>query len=276
MPRWSERRGVTLELQGGPAQHFVRLSWMERSGLVGGWFNVREARAEGRRDDPETLRRLGGGRALSWRWLRETEARRLYDQRLHALQSLGYRPLAELAALPRGRWDWLQRLIHRGLPSASPEAGEPGSTAADAPEGLEAVLGKLDPTLGSVSLAPVARFLGWALADVLRPRAELVRAVSPEHLAVLLPFLVHHARPELREVGERWLDCPPTLYQLAPAALLRWLESEPQLAARLAGRLEREGLALLGPDRLEALGRHGHAAVRRPAQMWAQRISHPW
>lgn len=274
MPRWSERQGVTLEMRETPAEHFVRLSLMERIALVGGWFNVREARAEGQRDDPGTLRLIGEGRALSWRWLREPEARRLYEQRLAALQDMGYRPLAEVAP-PKSRWDWLQTLIHRRLPAATEAAPGPAS-ATTSPSDVEAVLGRLDPTLGSVSLAPVARCLGWTLQDVLRPRPELVRAMSPEDLGTLLPFLLHHARPELREVGERWLQCPPTLFQLAPAAFLRWLEREPQLAVRLADRLEREGLALLGPDHLETLRRHAHSAVRRPAQMWSQRISRPW
>ncbi|MEX1366745.1 MAG: hypothetical protein AB1Z98_26705 [Nannocystaceae bacterium] len=41
VPRWTERRGFTLRL--ADRAQVVRLSLVERRGLTGAWFNVREA-----------------------------------------------------------------------------------------------------------------------------------------------------------------------------------------------------------------------------------------
>lgn len=275
MHRWSERHGVTLELGVEAASsrqdHFVRLSVMERLGLVGGWFNVREARAEAAEAGSATLRLIGEGRALSWRWLREAEARRLFEQRLATLRTLGYHATMD-AERPKGRWDWLQMLVQRRLvaPKAAPEPSSPVRVD------LPSLLGELDPAVGTAALASVAKFLELPLSALLAPEAESIRGLPPEPLAVFLTFLMQHRDAEFRDLGARWLACPPTLYQLPTTTLVRWLECEPDLAPQLAPRVRREGLALLGPEPLERLSRHGHAAVRGPAKMWAQRTARSW
>ncbi len=264
MPRWIERRGFTL-CPREQTEHFVRLSLMERVGLVGGLFNVREARARVGSEDaaPELL---SEGRALSWRWLREPEAARLLDERLGTLQAMGYTIVGSQMGT-RGRWDWLYDLVHRRL--AEPEDAErrtrcPGDALRDA--------------LSTLGLSPEAVLEGLAAVmgisvDALRePDARIARDTNPEQVAVLLPFLIRHERPEVREVGQRWFECPRVLYQLPPETIARWLESDAVLARALAPRLDHEGPALLGPARLLRLSCTAQPRAREAAERWAARL----
>lgn len=264
MPRWIERRGFTLcppEQTG----HYVRLSLMERVGLVGGLFNVREARAKQESvEDAPTL--LSAGRALSWRWLREPEATRLLDERLGTLQAMGYTILGSEMGT-RGRWDWLYDLVHRRLAEPDPDAHRSRSPS-DALRDALSTLG-LGPDEVLEGLASV---LGISVDALRQPSARVARETNPEQVAVLLPFLIHHDRPEVRAVGERWFACPRVLYQLPPETIARWLESDAELARTLAPRLEHEGPALLGPQRLLRLSKTGQPTAREAAQRWASRM----
>lgn len=264
MPRWIERRGVTLQAPGEP-DRYVRLSMMERVGLVLGGWNVREARAE-----PEpgggsrAMRIVGPGRPLSWRWLREPEAAQLLDERLHALEIMGYVRLEDRGASP-GRWDWFLELVQRRLHPSQDDANARSDSAADRLR--RALSGPLEALL--VDLAAVLELREDELA---RPEPERARGIDPEQLAILLPFLVHHDRAELRTIGERWLACDPVPYQVPRHRLLQWLETDARIATLLAPRIRREGLALIGPQALVRLGRSSQIAVRGPARAWSLRL----
>ncbi len=269
MPRWLERRGFTLHPPPGhEAEQFVRLSLMERAGLVAGWFNVREARAE---QDPQhhEFRVVAGGRALSWRWLREREAAELLDERLGTLEAMGYTVVGSVMGT-RGRWDWLYDLVHKRL-AAPADPVELGDATDSAPDALRDALSRLGLTADAV-LEGVAAVLGLSVSALQEPNARTARDADPDQVAILLPFLVHHERPEIREVGERWLACPAVTYQLAPPTLMQWLESDVRVGALLSPRLAREGPALLGPERLVQLSRTAPEPVRTAARKWAQRL----
>lgn len=238
---------------------------MERVGLVSGWFNVREARAE---PDPEAdaMRVAAGGRALSWRWLREAEADRLLEERLGTLEAMGYTVVDSVMA-GRGRWDWLYDLVHRRLHRSAdePRATAPGDALRDA-------LSRLGLSPDAVTEG-VASVLGLSPGAFAEPDPRTVRRTDPEQLAVLLPFLVHHDHAEIRAIGERWLRQPTVPYQLAPHVLVQWLETDAEIAAVLGPRLREEGLAMLGPDRLLRLSRTGQPAVRKAARAWSHRLT---
>lgn len=270
MPRWIERRGFTLQTPeaeaGRDTERFVRLSLMERVGFVSGWFNVREARAE---PDPhgEALKIAAGGRALSWRWLRQPEADRLLDERLGTLEAMGY-TLVDSAMATRGRWDWLYDLVHRRL--ARPE--KPSADAdTDPTDALRDALSRLGLSPDAV-IEGVASVLGLTPHALEEPESRTVRRTDPDQLAVLLPFLVHHEHPQIRQIGERWLQCPPLAYQLPPRALLHWLETDARISGLLVPRLRAEGLAMLGPDALLRLTRTGHPKVKPAARAWSHRL----
>ena len=240
---------------------------MERVGLVGGLFNVREARARQTESD-ESPELLSAGRALSWRWLREPEATRLLDERLGTLQAMGYTVVGSQMGT-RGRWDWLYDLVHRRLAAPDPTARSRSRSPGDALRDALSTLG-LGPDEVLEGLAAV---LGISVDGLCSPDALTARDTDPEQVAVLLPFLLHHERPEIRDVGERWLACPRVLYQLPPETLARWLESDTELARALAPRLEDEGPALLGPERLLRLSKTAQAPARDAAARWAARMS---
>jgi hypothetical protein len=268
VPRWIERRGFTLRLPQAAAEEearqVVRLSLVERRGLTGSWWNVREARAEPSAEVSE--RTLAGGRALSWRWLRQVEAERLLDQRLRTLQALGY-TVADAAVTGRGRWDWLYELVRRGLRPGD-GAGEPSPGPA------------LRDALERIGLSPdaivegVATVLELPPARLREPDGRTVARVDPEQLGVLLPFLVEHGHAEIREIGERWLACPGAAFQLPRPAVERWLQHAGRMGDLLAPRVRGEGLALLGPDALLRLSKaSSREAVRRAADQWVARLA---
>jgi hypothetical protein len=277
--RWIERRGFTLRLPPAAeaeARHqVVRLSLVERRGLTGSWWNVREARAEtagAREGDPPpgpaeeaSSRTLAGGRALSWRWLRQAEAERLLDQRLRTLQALGY-TIADAALSGRGRWDWLYELVRRGLrPGDDASAPAPGPALRDALERIG-----LSP---DAIVEGVATVLELAPGRLREPDGATVARVDPDQLGVLLPFLVEHGHPEIREVGERWLACPGAAFQLPRPAVEGWLRQAGRMGDLLAPRVRGEGLALLGPDALLRLSKgSSREAVRRAAEQWLTRL----
>lgn len=264
MPRWIERRGFTL-CPSGREGDYVRLSLMERVGLVGGLFNVREARAR-QADEQEAPQLLSAGRGLSWRWLREPQAQQLLDERLGTLQAMGYTVLGSEMGT-RGRWDWLYDLVHRRL--AEPQAqGDCSRSPTDALRDALSTLG-LRPDEVLEGLASV---LGISISALQTPDAATIEQTDPEQIALLLPFLIRHERPEIRTVGERWFACPRVLYQLPPDTLVRWLESDAGLDHALAPRLEHEGPALLGPQRLLRLSKTGQPQAREAAQRWAHRM----
>lgn len=280
MPRWTERRGFTLRLppaaEAEARNQVVRLSLVERRGLTGSWWNVREARAEPagpasgvtRGDDPAgpelgSTRTLAGGRALSWRWLRQAEAERLLDQRLRTLQALGY-SVADAALTGRGRWDWLYELVRRGL-----QAGDSSSAPAPA---LRDALERIGLSSDAV-IEGVAAVLELSPAHLREPDAGIVARVDTDQLGVLLPFLVGHGHPEIREVGERWLSCPGAAFQLPRPAVERWLREAGRMGDLLASRVRGEGLALLGPDALLRLSKvSSRETVRRAAEQWLARL----
>lgn len=267
MPRWIERRGFTLRHRDAARSRHqvVRLSLVERRGLTGSWFNVREARAEPTEDDASPP--LAGGRALSWRWLRQAEAERLLDQRLRTLEALGY-AISDAALTGRGRWDWLYELVRRGLRPAPQTAhsSPPRDALRDALEGLG-----LSPDAIAEGVAAVLELPPERLRE---PDGITVATVDPEQLGVLLPFLVEHRHPEIREIGERWLACPGAAFQLPRPEVERWLAEAGRMGDRLASRVRAEGLALLGPDALLRLSKaSSRASVRQAAEHWLARLS---
>jgi hypothetical protein len=272
VPRWIERRGFTLQTptqqSASERDKYVRLSLMERVGFVSGWFNVREARAEPD-EHGDNLKVAAGGRALSWRWLRQPEAQRLLDERLGTLEAMGY-TLIDSAMATRGRWDWLYDLVHRRL--ARPDADATRDDAESSPtDALRDALSRLGLSPDSV-IEGVASVLGLTPHALEEPEARTVRRTDPEQLAVLLPFLVRHDQAQIRRIGERWLRCPPVAYQLPQRALVHWLETDDEISAIVAPRLRAEGLAMLGPDALLRLSRTGHPRVKDAAKTWSHRL----
>lgn len=269
MSRWIECRGFTLRLSGAAASRtrhqtrhqVVRLSLVERRGLAGRWFNVREARAEADDGgDPP----LAGGRALSWRWLLRAEADRLLEERLHTLETLGY-GVSDAAVSERGQWDWLFELVRRGLRPPDEPAVADHTALRDALEALG-----LSP---EAIVEGVAAVLALPPERLRRPDGPTVARTDPDKLGVLLPFLVEHGQPEIREIGERWLRCPGAAFQLPRPTVERWLLEAGRVGDLLAPRVRAEGLALLGPDALLRLSRTSErASVRRDAQPWLARL----
>lgn len=275
MPRWTERRGFTLRLadlsqlvkQPAEARHqVVRLSLVERRGLTGAWFNVREARAELSADERDSP--LAGGRALSWRWLRQVEAERLLDQRLRTLQALGYL-MVDAAMTGRGRWDWLYDLVRRGLEPAKADTPEPSSPGQALHDALERI--GLSPDAITEGVAAV---LELSIKDLREPTATVVARVDSEQLGVLLPFLVEHGHPEIRGIGENWLACPGAAFQLSPTSVEQWLTDPGRMGDLLADRVRGDGLALLGPDALLRLSKaSSRNLVRQSASHWLARLA---
>jgi hypothetical protein len=279
MSSWTEGRGYTLILTHprGP-DRYARVALVHKRTLFGQAFNVREARAEDAERSGREPGALGLGRMLSWRWLGEREADELLAARLRTLETLGYTVLGG-DTIKRGPWDWLRDLVNRQLHrSAAEKAGE----VAAAPEhDSQQAAGNLRDSLARLGLEPHAVIEGLSTIleieqDKLRePTPELLASIEPELLALLLPVFIEHDSEALREVGARWLALTATPYEIDAAVLERWAGGEGALALALAPRLEREGLALLGP---EGLGRLAHGAaqaqVKSIAARWHARLVH--
>jgi len=167
----------------------------------------------------------------------------------------------------RARWDWLADLVAREAIALTHDANDAPRRPAlrDAISGLgwRAEL-LIDGLAEALQIAPHA---------LRRPEPTVVLQTEPARLAAVLSALLDHADPRLLAVAERWLDCREVAYQLPPSTLARWLQSRRAVAERLRDRLPREGLALLGPDRLRRLAEDAlDPATRKAAQQWVQRL----
>jgi hypothetical protein len=277
MPSWTEGRGYTLILTHprGP-DRYARVAVVHKRTLFGQAFNVREARAEDAERSGREPAALGLGRMLSWRWLGEREADELLAARLRTLETLGYSVLGA-ETIKRGPWDWLRDLVNRQLHRAS--ADDAGELGARPEHDSQQAAGNLRESLARLGLEPSSVIEGLSTIleieqDKLRePTLEVLAAIEPEMLAVLLPVFVEHDSESLREVGRRWLSLGATPYEIDAAVLERWAGGEGALALALAPRLEREGLALLGPEALARLS-HGaaQARVKGIAARWHARL----
>lgn len=278
MARWSETRGYTLVLHqaGGPDQ-FARVALVRKRTLLGAAFNVREARAQGD-EDPEALGGLG--RLLSWRWLGESEASELLGARLRTLEALGYEVLTQ-PGQTRGPWDWLRDLVQRQLsrPSHSddPRArawSEPHTT--HTPQGAAAALREALDRLGlqpAALLEGIAVLVEMNVAELRSPTPASVAKIDLELLAMLLPFWLEHEAEELLEVGRQWLALPHVIYEFDRDLVESWLVGEGAMTRALVGRLDREGLALLGPEGIGRVAQRARKAdVRASAERWRTRL----
>lgn len=275
MASWTEGRGYTLILTHprGP-DRYVRVVLVHKRTLLGQAFNIREARAEDAERSGREPSSLGLGRMLSWRWLGEREAEQLLAARLRTLETLGYSVLGA-ESTKRGPWDWLRDLVNRQLHRSADAAGE------KAEQDAQQAADNLRESLTRLGLEPHAVIEGLSTIleieqDKLRePTPELLATIEPELLALLLPVFIEHASPSMHEVGQRWLALRATPYEIDAAVLERWIGGDGALALALAPRLEREGLALLGP---EALARLSHTAaqprVKAIAGRWHARLVH--
>ncbi|HLT38271.1 MAG TPA: hypothetical protein VK034_18425 [Enhygromyxa sp.] len=279
MARWSETRGYTLILTHarGP-DRYARVALVRKRTLFGPAFNVREARAEDASRSGREPEALGLGRMLSWRWLGEREAQELLAARLRTLEALGYAVLDQPASEHRGPWDWLRELVHRQL--HKPAAGETSDVFE--PQDPHGAAASLREALAQLGLEPEAVLEGIASIleidpeQLAEPSEATIRKLEPELLALLLPVWLEHESEQLREIGRCWLALHSTIYEIDVAVLERWLGGEGQLAAAIAPRLEREGLALLGPEGLARLAhKAGDRRIKNIAESWRERLRPP-
>jgi hypothetical protein len=283
MASWTEGRGYTLILTHprGP-DRYARVALVHKRTLFGLAYNIREARAEDAERSGREPAALGLGRMLSWRWLGEREADELLAARLRTLETLGYSVLGA-GTVKRGPWDWLRDLVHRQLHRATigPAGDSAGQTAAAPEHDSQQAASNLRDSLARLGLQPHSVIEGLSTIleieqDKLRePTLEVLAAIEPELLALLLPVFIEHDSEALREVGRRWLALGATPYEIDAAVLERWAGGEGAIALALAPRLEREGLALLGPEALARLS-HGAAQprVKGIAARWHARLVH--
>ena len=280
MARWSESRGYTLVLTHprGP-DRYARVALVNKRTLFGPAFNVREARAEDASRSGQEPEALGFGRMLSWRWLGQSEAEDLLSARLRTLETLGYQVLGDEAQPvdTRGPWDWLRDLVNRQLDRG--ESGEQRPPGADGGEGEESVAAQLRETLDRLGLEPDAVMEGLATileideAELREPRLSTCAALEPELLTLLLPLWLGHESESLRAIGQRWIALPTTLYEIERETLEGWAAGRGRLTEALVDPLEREGLALFGPEGLARLA-HGaeHPAIKAVAKAWHSRL----
>jgi hypothetical protein len=251
--------------------------------LFGLAFNVREARAEDATRSGQEPEALGLGRMLSWRWLGEREAQELLAARLRTLEALGYAVLDREPTEQRGPWDWLRELVHRQLQKGSARAGESDEHEHEPapldPHGAAASLREAVEQLGlepDAVLEGIATILEIDPAQLREPSEATLRALEPGLLALLLPLWLEHESEQLRAVGQRWLALHSTLYEIDTAVLERWLGGTGPLVDAVAPRLEREGLALLGPEGLLRLAHKAvDARVKAIAERWRDRLRPP-
>ena len=303
MARWSESRGYTLILTHarGP-DRYARVALVRKRTMFGPAFNVREARAEDATRSGREPEALGLGRMLSWRWLGEREAQELLAARLRTLEALGYTVLEHDASTERGPWDWLRELVHRQLGRAAagtadtsgsahidgserrggPPAPADSAAATSSAELTQTGAAHLREAIDRLGLEPetvlegIATILEIELADLREPTPATLRALEPELLSMLLPVWFEHGAEALHAVGQRWLALPGALYEIDLVTLERWTSGTGRLAAAIAPRLEREALALLGP---EGVVRVAHKAedpqIRATTQGWRDRLRPP-
>ncbi len=256
-----EETGRTLRLAtrpDDPAPRMVRLSVVQRYGLWGEQFNVRESRAEP--GAGQTLRLLGTGRFLCWRWLSRSDAERILRRRLGVLMGLGYRALDP--AVGRGEWDWLQELTGR--------VAHGGAEHARALQDAVLSLGLPDNQL----LRGLASVLDLELESLARPRPQTVAHVDLSRLTAVVSLLSDHHATELQAIAHRWLMLPTFLYEVDRTTLVAWLTVDGPLARAIAHRLTAEGLAILGPSTLRELSRTSDCqAVRDATGGWERHLA---
>ncbi len=249
MARWIPRQERVFELPSTASNTAImrariRLDLVERGGLMRGLFNVREQReapAQGHTADPIA-------RMLSWRWLKEQDAARLLADRERTLTALGY------AAIEH----------HPLRTRPSPVQTRPAQPS------LDTSLASVGTSFEAV-LDTLARRMGVPAHTLADPTHESVRALPPSDVASLIPFLLHHHNPHLRDMGQRFLALPITRYHVPVATLEQWLATNSEIARQLAPCLEDEGLALLGETALRRLAQRAPQAVREPCAHWAER-----
>lgn len=260
-----EVEGHTLRLA-GPARgaprtpRVVRLSLVQRDGIFGPTYNVREFRAES--DPAGGLRLLGAGRLLAMRWSEEAPARRELTARRRLLEDLGYAPSPGHARV-RGEWDWLSELIAREL-----EEGDDLHAAQTTREAMVGLGLRVDAVLEGV-----AAVLGLSPAQFECAQPELAQLPPIRPLVLLLTALADHPDPRARAAVRRWLEVDAVVYDVPVARLAAWLSSHEELAPALHGRVEAEGLALLGVPTLRTLAEDSaFRAVRNSANRWLARV----
>lgn len=274
MANWTEGRGYTLILTHprGP-DRYARVVLVHKRTLLGTAYNVREARAEDAERSGREPAALGFGRLLSWRWLGQREAEDLLAARLRTLETLGYSVLGA-DTVKRGPWDWLRDLVNRQL-----QRGPADAVAAAPEQDAQQAATNLRESLARLGLEPDAVLEGLSTileideAKLREPTPELLATLEPELLSLLLPVFVEHDSEALREVGRKWLALRATPYELDLAVLERWVGGDGPLALALAPRLEREALALLGPEALTRLARTAaQPRVKAIAERWHARL----
>lgn len=127
---------------------------------------------------------------------------------------------------------------------------------------------------GDQLLEGIAVALELTTAQLTAPDTAAIATVDPARLAVILDAVRHHDDPALRQIASVWMRAHDAAYQLPADVVQGWLIADDPLVAPLRPRLEREGLALLGPERLRALAAAaGHAVTRQAAQRWVARFA---
>jgi hypothetical protein len=124
------------------------------------------------------------------------------------------------------------------------------------------------------------RVLLGGLASQLDLSAEAFWRAKPEsflrcqkgRLGTLVPELIQHPDAQLAELGQRWLANPDVVYEIDPRIVEAWLSRDTELARALEPMLEREGLALLGPQALRRLAREAPPSTRLLAAEWVARL----
>lgn len=283
MARWSEARGYTLILTHprGP-DRYARVALVTKRTLLGMAYNVREARAEDAARSGRAPEALGFGRMLSWRWLGQSEAEQLLSARLRTLETLGYSVEGTGDEAARGPWDWLRELVQRQLerPSGEREISPSDDARRESDVRDAGHTTELGEALAQLGLEPerimegLAEILELEEAELRDPSPATLQALEPELLALLLPVWLEHDSDSLQAIGRRWLALPATPYELELVTLERWVGAPGAIARALAPRLEREALALLGP---EAIGRLSHTAsearIKDITTRWRTRLA---
>lgn len=168
----------------------------------------------------------------------------------------------------RQRWDWLRELLARGRAQLS----IPATSSRTRHEALRDALERLGMDDRSL-IEGVATVLGLSVATFAAPgRAALATTVGDD-LALVLPLLLEHRSNAIRDVGRAWFAVPETIYAVASDQAERWLVESATTADHLAPRVDREGLAWLGPEALRRLASNAATQrVRDSAAQWCERF----
>lgn len=169
----------------------------------------------------------------------------------------------------RQRWDWLRELLARGRAQlAIPERTSRGRREAlrDAFERL----GLDDRSL----IEGVATVLGLSVATLTAPGPQALAATTADDLALVLPLLLEHRSPAIRNVAHAWFAMPEAIYAVASDQAERWLVDSAAVGDVLAPRLETEGLAWIGPEGLRRVAATAASPrAREAAGNWCMRLA---